>query len=83
MSDYRPTQADREAAKAICEQFFIVLGNDERTHKLIAAIMAKKMQPERAAADSLADAVELEFKGELKDPNDMFDALYAYREATK
>jgi hypothetical protein len=43
MSDYRPTQADREAAKAICEQFFIVLGNDERTHKLIAAIMAEKM----------------------------------------
>jgi hypothetical protein len=36
-----------------------------------------------AAADRLADAVELELKGELKDPNDMFDALYAYREATK
>jgi hypothetical protein len=83
MSDYRPTQADREAAKAICEQFFIVLGNDERTHKLIAAIIAEKMQPERTAADSLADAVELEFKGELKDPNDMFDALDAYREAAK
>jgi hypothetical protein len=83
MSDYRPTQADREAAKAICKQFFIVLGNDERTHKLIAAIIAEKMQPERTAADSLADAVELEFKGELKDPNDMFDALDAYREAAK
>jgi hypothetical protein len=41
------------------------------------------MQPERTAADSLADAVELEFKGELKDPNDMFDALDAYREAAK
>jgi hypothetical protein len=47
MSDYRPTEADREAAKAICKQFFIVLGNDERTHKLIAAIIAEKMQPER------------------------------------
>jgi hypothetical protein len=83
MSDYQPTDADREAAKAICKQFFIVLGNDERTHKLIAAIIAEKMQPERTAADSLADAVELEFKGELKDPNDMFDALDAYREAAK
>jgi hypothetical protein len=50
MSDYRPTQADREAAKAICEQFFIVLGNDERTHKLIAAIIAEKMQPERSGS---------------------------------
>jgi hypothetical protein len=29
MTDYRPTHADREAAKAICEQFFIVLGNDD------------------------------------------------------
>jgi hypothetical protein len=27
------TDADREAAKeCICKQFFIVLGNDERTH---------------------------------------------------
>jgi hypothetical protein len=83
MTDYQPTDADREAAKAICKQVFIVLGNDERTHKLIAAIIAEKMQPERTAADSLADAVELEFKGELKDPNDMFDALDAYREAAK
>jgi hypothetical protein len=58
MTDYQPTDADREAAKAICEQFFIVLGNDERTHKLIAAIIAEKMQPEREAADRLADAVE-------------------------
>jgi hypothetical protein len=62
MTDYQPTDADREAAKAICKQFFIVLGNDERTHKLIAAIMAEKMQPERGTtgelkrADSLADS---------------------------
>jgi hypothetical protein len=47
MTDYQPTDADREAAKAICKQVFIVLGNDERTHKLIAAIIAEKMQPER------------------------------------
>jgi hypothetical protein len=60
MTDYQPTDADREAAKAICKQVFIVLGNDERTHKLIAAIIAEKMQPEResAKADWLADAVE-------------------------
>jgi hypothetical protein len=42
MTDYQPTDADREAAKAICKQFFIVLGNDERTHKLIAAIMRRR-----------------------------------------
>jgi hypothetical protein len=50
MTDYQPTDADREAAKAICKQVFIVLGNDERTHKLIAAIIAEKMQPERESA---------------------------------
>jgi hypothetical protein len=50
MTDYQPTDADREAAKAICKQFFIVLGNDERTHKLISAIIAEKMQPERESA---------------------------------
>jgi hypothetical protein len=79
MSDYRPTQADREAAKAIKQEISLV----NHTVEQIAAIIAEKMQPERTAADSLADAVELEFKGELKDPNDMFDALDAYREAAK
>jgi hypothetical protein len=96
MSDYRPTEADREAAKEICKQFFIVLGNDERTHKLIAAIMAEKMQPEREAADRLADAVE-EIKqiydtreygnGWIEAANiqlvELLDALAAYQEATK
>jgi hypothetical protein len=75
MSDYRPTQADREAAKEICKQFFIVLGNDERTHKLIAAIMAEKMNEERMCAagqrDELKRAriefIELRRKGFLAD----------------
>jgi hypothetical protein len=78
MTDYQPTDADREAADEI-----IRTHNFAMTIEDCAAIIAEKMRPEREAADRLADAVELEFKGELKDPNDMFDALYAYREATK
>jgi hypothetical protein len=74
------TDADREAAN---ECIAAVYNRDDRRTESISAIIADKMQPEREAADRLADAVELELKGELKDPNDMFDALYAYREATK
>jgi hypothetical protein len=84
MTDYRPTQADREAAKAICEQFFIVLGNDERTHKLIAAIIAEKMNEERMCAagqrDELKRArielIELRRKGFLADR--LADAVQRY-----
>jgi predicted RNase H-like nuclease (RuvC/YqgF family) len=74
MSDYRPTQADREAAKAIKQEISLV----NHTVEQIAAIIAEKMQPEResakenwraeallrrygqlkAAADRLVDAVE-------------------------
>jgi hypothetical protein len=53
MTDYQPTDADREAADEI-----IRTHNFAMTIEDCAAIIAEKMRPEREAADRLADAVE-------------------------
>jgi hypothetical protein len=55
MTDYQPTDADREAAN---ECIAAVYNRDDWSTESIAAIIAEKMHPEREAADRLADAVE-------------------------
>jgi hypothetical protein len=55
MTDYQPTDADREAAKAIKQEISLV----NHTVEQIAAIIAEKMRPERELAlKMLADANE-------------------------